>query len=206
MQRAGDAGRSTVLYEGRRVFAEGRGLWGTLAWVTGCFLFAGIVLILTRDDADMPLVLALTAGVWALFVMWLVLLSRGRVRITPDQIRIRKVLGTQVVQRSSIAEVVHTDHLAVMGQSGYVALLDAQGRPLWRGPAQYWPPETVEALKDVGGRLTSEPVLTAPEVRERWRQMLPWSLDHPRKAFAAGMGGTLLAMALVALVSWLVLR
>ena len=199
-------GDGQVLHEGRRVFAEGRGLWGTLAWLTGCVIVAGIVVFLTRDDATVPLVLALTAGAWALFAVWLVLLSRGRVRITPDQVRIRKVFGTQVVQRSSIAEVVHTDHLAVMGQRGYVALLDTQGRPLWRGPAQYWPPETVEALKDVGGRLTSEPVLTAPEARERWPQMLPWSLAHPRKAFAAGMGGTFLAIAIVALVLWVVLR
>lgn len=199
-------GDGQVLHDGRRVFAEGRGLWGTLAWLTGCFAFAAVVIVLTRDDVDLPLLLGVAAVAWALFAGWLVLLSRGRVQVTADQVRVRKAFGTQVVHRSSIAEVVHTDHLAVIGQSGYLALLDDQGRALWRGPAQYWPPETVEALKDVGGRLTSEPVLTAPEARERWPQMLPWSLAHPRKAFAAGMGGTFLAILLVALVFWLVLR
>lgn len=55
-----------VLHEGRRVFAEKRGLWPTLAWLTGCFVFAFVVLVLSAVGT---LVLAVLAAV----VLWLVL-------------------------------------------------------------------------------------------------------------------------------------
>lgn len=170
-------------HEGRRVFAEGRGLGPSLAWLTGSFAFAGVFLAVIRDVE--PLVVAvITLVSWAFFVVLALLHARGRVRITPSEVRIRGALGERVVPRHEIAEVVHTDNLQVMGTNGYLALLDDRGEPLWRTSTKVWPEATLVELRSTGRRRTHLKSLSPQEARERWPRMLPVSLAYPLWAFS----------------------
>lgn len=173
----------TVVHEGRRVFAQGKGAWRVIAELYLSFGVAGGILTLTLD-APFGVALGIAGGMATLMALWILLVSRGRVQITSREVRVRSWHGTTVVPREQIAEAVHIKDLVVIGTiKGYVALLDASGAPLWRSASNLWSPQAVRALTKAGGRGSTVGQLTPEQVSQRWPRMLPWSLAHPRQAF-----------------------
>lgn len=172
-----------LLHEAPRVFARGKGVWRTMAEVYSYFFVAGLVLPLVRD-ASFALSFAIAAVCATGFAAVLLVVSLGSIQITQDEVRVRSWRGTAVVRRSHIDEVVHVKDLIVMGTvEGYVALLDRDGRPLWRSVTNYWRPETVKALVGAGRRRSVVGTMPAQEAAQRWPGMLPWSLANATKAF-----------------------
>lgn len=193
-----------VTHEGPRVFAQGKGLWRTIAELYGYFVAAGLVLTLL-GDASLTVSLAISIGCATVLSAWCLLVSRGGVRISRSEVRVGGWRGTTVVPGSEIAQVVHIKDLVAMGTiQGYVALLDRDGRPLWRSATNHWRPETVRVLVGTGQRRAVVPTMRSQDAARQWPHLLPWSLAHPMKAFWTTVVAMLVFFAVLAVVlHWL---
>lgn len=147
-------GDAAILHEGRRVFAGGRSMWVTIAIVT-VGLGAPVVQLLFIGPETLPLVLSVLVGSWVVVVAMLLRAGRDRIRITNDEVHIRRSRGTRVIPRAGIATVLHArKRTSGLRRTGYVALLDYADQPLWGSPSHIWPPDTIRALKRTGRELT----------------------------------------------------
>src|SRR5699024_501602 len=110
-------------YEGRRVFAKGRGPWPTAGILTGSSVITAGLSPLLLDPGAWPAI-AVVALPWLVVLGWVLLAGRGRIRITTHEVQIRNWRRTRVIDRGAIAHVVHVRALRVGGvRSGYIALL-----------------------------------------------------------------------------------
>lgn len=193
-----------VIHEGDKVFAEGKSRWRTIAELYAYFAVAGLLLPFVRD-ASFAVSFAIAAVGATAFALLVLVISRGRLQITPTEVRVRRAVRTKVIPRDRIAEVVHVEHLVVLGTiKGYLALLDHTGEPLWRSATNAWRPETINALVVAGQRMSVVEEARPDELRTRWPRLLPWSLAHPVVAFWVTVLATLaVAGALIGLAALL---
>lgn len=196
--RASD-GSAVLEHEGRLVMRGRRP--GRLSLELAAYCVVGT--ILAALIRDIPPVVAVLIGLstWGIGTVAIVLHGRGRVRITTDQVHIRTRGRTRTIPRHAIAQVVYVRHLVVIGAQGYIALLDAAGKPLWRHPSQYWSPETIQALLGAGGQPVTVETLTPGQAQTYWPHLLTWQLRNPGKAVLAGAGGVVIAVALVVVIA-----
>lgn len=191
-----------IEHEGRLVMTVGRTPRtprrppATIALLT---LYFGVAVLVVPLVRDVTLVQGLTyaAPFWVLLVAFFLLLGYGRIRIMAGQVQVRTWRGTQRIPRRAIAQVVHVRDLLVAGvPAGYIALLDAEGKPLWRSSSNYWRPETIEALLGTGRERVELESLTPEQARTWWPHLLTWQLANSGKAALAAVAGVVLAVIL----------
>jgi len=187
--------RLDTVHVGHRVFARGQNRWQTVVIITlalGLAFGAGIL----QDPRILPVVLRVVVGPWAIVMLWVLLVGRGRIQITTEHVYIRKILRTRTIPREQIAKVLYVGkRTGGLRRTGYVALLAADGEPLWQSPAHIWRPETIEALLHTG----QESVRIDQLSRSRGRELFPkvFKADVPALIKRILLGTVLIVVTLV---------
>lgn len=169
--------RLDTVHVGHRVFARGMNRWQTIVVITlalGTAFGAGIL----QDPRILPVVLRVVVGPWAIVMLWVLLVGRGRIQITNEHLYIRKIFRTRVIAREQIAQVLSVGkRTGGLRRTGYVALIQADGKPLWQSAGHIWRPGTIEALLHTG----REAVRIDQLSRRQGREMFPkvFKVDVP---------------------------
>ena len=185
-------------HTGRRVLPEGvpPGVFVLMADVV--VLFAILPFVVKAPWWQGILVVLLLVGLTTAFT---VREGRRTVEITPTEVRERGLVGTRVILRPAIAEVVVVHKLQLRGVGGLIGLMGDDGRTLRRWHTRVWSPETIDALVVAGRTYTVIEAQSVEDVRRRWPQLLPWQWVHRplAGALAVVVGVAVMAAVLVAI-------
>lgn len=132
--------------------------------------------------------------------------TQRSVEITPTEVRERGLVGTRVIPRSAIAEVVVVRELQLSGVGGLIGLLGDDGRCLRRWPTSLWPPETIDALVMAGRSHNVVAGQSVEDVRRRWPRLLPWQWVHRPLAITLAVVAVVVGVAVMAAVLVVITR
>ncbi|WP_306514176.1 hypothetical protein [Janibacter hoylei] len=162
-------------HEGRRVLPGGVSP-ASFVIMTGVGVFFAILPVVVKAPWWQGILAVLL--VVGLFTVVTARETQRTVTITPTEVRERGLVGTRVIPRSAIAEVVVVRELQLSGVGGLVGLLGDDGRCLRRWQTSLWPPETIDALVMAGRSHNVVVGQSVEDVRRRWPRLLRWQWVH----------------------------